>query len=262
MSQQQYDDLVKREMARYGRGPVTGRGGTESARDAAVRNANIQAGFGNSTALRKLQQNAVGGGVKPETMDAGRKAGGARRPGGPKTSRTGPSIGVKPNLIEGDPANVTSPSGAGGFYQPQGMQTPTGAPGFYTGADPGLTRSPTSVAQPALGPTTQPSAPGIPADLNRDEHGFHRGPWGQPPASVGLGMQPKFPYDMPAPSNVPPPSLTPLVPPPNDPRRGYGMAAAGGSSGVGMPGAPGTVYGGPKLIDRGGYVLPKFRWWG
>src|SRR5215467_11664942 len=75
MSQREYDDLVRRETARYGRGPVTGRGGTESARDAAVRNANIQAGFVNSTALRKLQPNAVGGGVKPEQAQPRRRRG-------------------------------------------------------------------------------------------------------------------------------------------------------------------------------------------
>src|SRR5262245_48957231 len=74
MSQREYDDLVRRETARYGRGPITGRGGTESARDAAVRNANIQAGFGNSTALRKLQPNAVSGGVKPEQVQPRRRA--------------------------------------------------------------------------------------------------------------------------------------------------------------------------------------------
>jgi hypothetical protein len=228
-------------MARYGRGPAIGGAGQENARDMAVRAANIQAGFGNSTALRTLQQNAVGGGVKPEQIQPARRGSAAGKPGGPKTSSTGPSIGVKPNLIEGDPANVTSPSGAGGFYQTQGMQTPTGAPGFYTGADPGSTVSPTSVAQPARGPTTEPNSP-IPSDLNWDQHGFHRGPWGQPPASVGFGMQPKFPYDMPSPSNVPPSNV------------GVGMPNA--SIGLGMQ--PKTPYAmpSPSNVPPHGSLLP------
>jgi len=267
MSQQQYNDLVRQQMARYGRGPAIGGAGRENARDMAVRAANIQAGFGNSTALRKLQQNAVGGGVKPEQVPPARRGSAAGKPGGPKTSGTGSSIGVKPDLIEGDPANVTSPGGAGGFYQTQGMSTPTGAPGFYTGADPGLTRSPTSVATPAAGPTTVPtdmsglSNPWL--QMNHPRVGFGT------PSSVGPAMQPKFPYDMPSPSNVPPSGVGVGMP---DAAIGLGMQpktpwAMPSPSNVPPNGSlmvlpySRTVTGTPPLIDRGGYSLPKISLW-
>jgi len=257
MSQQQYNDLVRQQMARYGRGPAIGGAGQENARDMAVRAANIAAGFGNSTALRKLQQNAVGGGVKPEAVQPARKGGDAK-PGGPKTSSTGSSIGVRPNLIEGDPANVTSPSGAGGFMQPQGMQTPTGAPGFYTGADPGLTASPTSVMQPTRSPT---SVPGLP-DPNAGN------PWTQmnhPALGGGLRIGPGGGYPPPANPAMSQASVLQTLNPALMANRMTTPTSAASlypqGAGVGMPAGPHTVFGNQPLIDRGGYSLPRISLW-
>lgn len=129
MGRDAYAKLVAANMKRYGD------------RDQAVRKANIQAGFGNSTAQRYLHSGgAKAGGAKAGA--GGGKAGAAGGKGGGKGGGGGGKAAPNPN------ANMTTPTSAPGFAPV--MTSPSSAPGFLP------TQSPTSVENPALGPTTQP----------------------------------------------------------------------------------------------------------
>jgi hypothetical protein len=119
----EYAKLIAENMKRYG-----------GDRDKAVRSANIKAGYGSSTAQRFLHD---GKATAPKAGGGGGKAGGG---GGGKAPT--------PSRPIGPASTMTSPSSAPGFLP--NMTTPTSAPGFLP------TQSPTSVENPALGPTTQP----------------------------------------------------------------------------------------------------------
>lgn len=99
VSREEYQKLIDREMRRYGRG---GTGG-ESARDKAVRAANVAAGYGSSTALKYPAK--VGGGGRTLSRDgddtkakagpAG-ASGGGKGPGGGKGGSKLPGISRNP----------------------------------------------------------------------------------------------------------------------------------------------------------------------
>src|SRR5262245_4124339 len=72
VSQQEYADIIRQEMKRVNIGGRRGEEGGQSARNAAVRRANIRTGYGNSTAL-KHRIDGRGGQQRPSQQDRGGK---------------------------------------------------------------------------------------------------------------------------------------------------------------------------------------------
>lgn len=127
VSEAEYRRLLAQEEGR--------KAGPQTSRDDAVRRANIAAGYGNSTALRKF------GSTSPFKLAGG---GGGKRGGGKGGGGGGGKTAPNPN------ANMTTPTSAAGFLP--NMQTPTSAPGFLPIRGP--TTEPSDL--PTRGPTTEP----------------------------------------------------------------------------------------------------------
>jgi len=254
MATPNYRDLLARETARYGRGPVTGRSGTESARDAAVRAANIAAGYGNSTALRKPAPAPRKAAAAPAAKGSGGSK--AKPDGKARTSSTN----KQPMLAKGpdDPnADMRTPTSATSFYP---TQSPTSVPGMPT-------ISPTSVPQATRSPTSQPGfyPPGFgdnPVPMN-------------PMLSQAASLRPVPPELLGNPTVPMNPALSQAsvlrtLPPDLRSRQSLWIPKVNVNGGfpeptpgaAGTPTAgydvPGTVFGNRPLIDRGGYSLPRF----
>lgn len=179
VTREKYQELVNREMRRYGRG---GTGG-ESSRDKAVRAANIAAGYGNSTALKYPVK--AGGGGRSMSREGGDGKGGTAKKAAADTGGTTSAKGGDSKLRLGSLSRNP--------YETQRGDPDYGPPGRLS--DENAVPSPDDFGPPGrLSPENAGPLPLVPRAVVLPGFSSVRpgeGPGGLPPSRFGPQVEPQ-----------------------------------------------------------------------